>query len=46
MIHENDFNDVDTPLRYGLVLVIITNALAAIGVFASGLVLWALWWLA
>ena len=46
MIHENDFDDVDNPLRYDLVLAIITNVLAAIGVFASGLVLWAWWMLA
>ena len=41
-----DHEDVENPLRYDLVLTIITNMLAGIGVFASGLVLWAWWWLA
>ena len=45
MIHENDFDDVENPLRYDLVLALITNALAGIGAFVLGVGIW-LWWLA
>ena len=40
-----DHEDVENPLRYDLVLALITNALAAIGAFVLGIGIW-LWWLA
>ena len=44
MLHKDDFDDVDTPLQSDLVLTLIANMLAGIGIFVVGIGLW-LWWM-
>lgn len=46
MIHKNDFDDVENPMRHDFVLSAITNALAAIGAFVLGIGIWLWWWMA